>query len=343
MTPACVENCQVCDKMVRARAQTLQCNSCDCWVHAKCIKISLAFYRFIQDNPSDYVNIEVKCPACKHGSCPPAFTSAAASSASDDEGLDVTCVPSTPVSTSTPSPSPENSIVNLLLPPKPALKTYAAVVATPSGSGELSTKVKKRTPKPRNRDALPLTQDIADRVRHLEEIITRHTPCEVTPLNTGSAKRPNRDRCLIVIRAPESSKANPTERMLDDQNFLQNMVSVLFDDNEDGINVVSAFRLGKKPDDPRSNPRPLKVVLKDTDEARRVFSRTSRLKGLDYRVVRDLSPEDRIRMRDAVQELKQRRQLGETNLQIVDFQVVVRRPRVVWHPVALLPRPCSPN
>ena len=115
------------------------------------------------------------------------------------------------------------------------------------------------------------------------------------------------------------------------------MVAKLFDQDEGGVSVISAFRMGRRSDDPSVSPRPLKVVLDSSVTCRRVFSRVHRLKGESYRVLRDLSPEDRVRMRQAVQELKERKHNGENNLHIVDFRVVVRRPRVVWHPVVLLP------
>ena len=145
------------------------------------------------------------------------------------------------------------------------------------------------------------------------------------------------------MNAPEPVKEVAAERILEDQKFLQQMVTTLFDPDEKGIQVLSAFRLGKKPDQPASSPRPLKVVLDSSEECRRVFSRVHRLKGEPYRVLRDLSPEDRVRMRQAVQELKERRMNGESNLHIVDFRVVARRPRVVWHPVVILPTGTPPQ
>ena len=86
-----------------------------------------------------------------------------------------------------------------------------------------------------------------------------------------------------------------------------------------------------------TRPRPLKVVLQDDIERLRVLKRTYRLKGEPFRELRDLSPEDRIKMRNAVEELKSRRAKGETNLHIMDFQVIRRVHRVHWEPVVLLP------
>ena len=112
--------------------------------------------------------------------------------------------------------------------------------------------------------------------------------------------------------------------MNDDGLFLRKCISRLFDESEQGVCIVSAYRLGKKHDDATANPRPLKVVLESESECRRILSRTSRLKGENFFIVQDLSPEDRVKMRTALMELKQRKQLGEENLKIVDFQVVTR-------------------
>ena len=118
------------------------------------------------------------------------------------------------------------------------------------------------------------------------------------------------------------------------------MVSLLFDEGEPPIEVLTAFRLGRKSDD-SSKPRPLKVVLGDDEDCRRILRRTFRLKGEEYFVARDLSPEDRIRMREAVKELKERRGNGETNLHIVDFRVVKREPKARWKPILLAPGCCK--
>jgi hypothetical protein len=142
---------------------------------------------------------------------------------------------------------------------------------------------------------------------------------------------------LIIINAPESDKESSAGRIVDDHSFLQEMVSRLFEPGEEGINVLTAFRLGRKPEN-NGTPRPLKVVLQNEEERRRVLRRTFRLKGETYFVLRDLSPEDRIKMREAVKDLKTRRLNGEKDLHIVDFQVVQKRPRVVWEPVLLEPK-----
>ena len=132
-------------------------------------------------------------------------------------------------------------------------------------------------------------------------------------------------------------KDSPIARMGDDRTFLNKCVSCLFDESERGIKVLSAFRLGKRKEDPIENPPPLKVVLESEADCQRVLSRTYRLKGQPFYIARDLSPEDRAKLQEAVTELHRRKQLGEGNLQIVDFRVVSRPQKIRWRPVMLVP------
>jgi hypothetical protein len=146
-----------------------------------------------------------------------------------------------------------------------------------------------------------------------------------------------REQCIIILKAPESQGETSEERMEDDRKFLVQCISKLFDVTEPGLHVVSAYRLGKKKEDVIANPRPLKVILESVAECERVFRRTYRLKGEPYYLLRDLCAEDRVKMKEAVEELKRRKQDGEKNLKIVDFQVVQRTVKARWKPVLLEP------
>ncbi|CAI2738735.1 unnamed protein product [Dicrocoelium dendriticum] len=176
---------------------------------------------------------------------------------------------------------------------------------------------------------------VLDRLTQLENLV-KDTSISPKQQTSRDSHRPSRDRCLIVVNAPESSKSTPAERILDDEAFLIRMISLLFDEGEPGINVVSAFRIGRKQED-STKSRPLKIVCQNEDECRRILRRTSRLKGESFYVLRDLSPEDRIKMKSAVGELRTRRANGETDLHIVDFRVVPKTPRTRWRPILVLP------
>ncbi|CAH8452261.1 unnamed protein product [Dicrocoelium dendriticum] len=175
---------------------------------------------------------------------------------------------------------------------------------------------------------------VLNRLSELEKVI-KENPSSRRP-QMPERTPPSRDRCLIIMNAAESNKATPAERILDDQILLERLISLLFDEGEQGINIVSAFRLGRKQEDP-TKFRPLKVVCQTEEECRRILRRTSRLKGEPYYVLRDLSPEDRIKMKKAVEELRTRRGNGETDLHIVDFCVVRKTLRARWRPILLIP------
>ena len=339
--------CVICRKNVTKRSQALQCDNCDSWTHAKCGKISPALYALISE--SDALILKIECTECRNRKT---SSEGVPTSESDSESdADATCIPAAPPSDCTAcSSTPKKSLlpaemINVIetnsSPSAHLVKSYAEVAATPAvpSTSNLTPRKNRKPPKHRQRSS-PSDQISAmmNRIATLENAIEKQRQTNNRPNPSVETTRPGRERCLIIVNAPESKHESAPERILQDQLFLQNMVTKLFDEDEEGINVLSAFRLGKRTLDTNTPPRPLKVVLKSEEECRRVFSRVRRLKDEQYRVLRDLSPEDRIRMREAVKELKERRSNGETNLHIVDFRVVARRPRVVWHPVLILPK-----
>lgn len=309
--------CAHCDKNVPAKSKAVQCSRCDKWIHIDCCGIDEHLYEQLKRSFSATISFH-----CDH--CLPKLNAARRRA-----GLS----PLTPKTDSTPElesssePSDDNEAVSEVSENHKPAKTYASVVAS-------SHNINKRKERRPSDDISLGLQELLNKVNQLETAIkTNKPPFENTKPETGP---PSRERCLIILNASESTKETAAERILDDQLLLKKMVSKLFDSGEDGINVLAAYRLGRKTEDD-SKPRPLKLVLKNEDECRRVLRRTYRLKGEPYFVVRDLSPEDRIKMREAVKTLKERRMNGETNLHIVDFRVVQKRPRVVWKPILLKP------
>ena len=329
--------CKDCEKSVGTKAHALQCDRCDEWLHSKCAGIPSDLYSLLRKY--SVPRLKLFCKKCEQAD--QLDPCKLPGSDSDDSVTNITCVPATcqpatPMSSSTPQHSPVKAVPSQT--DKYSRATYAEALAIPKRGKNLpkASAAVEPTTFLNAANTAPL-QELVYRVQKLEKLI--ESP-KASGSVTTSVKSPtvlNRDRCLIIMHAPEPTKDSAADRILEDQEFLQNMVAKLFDPDEDGINAISAFRLGRKSDDPSVSPRPLKVVLDSSEACRRVFSRVHRLKGESYRVLRDLSPEDRVRMRQAVQELKERKLNGESNLCVVDFRVVVRRPRVVWRPVVLLP------
>ena len=98
-----------------------------------------------------------------------------------------------------------------------------------------------------------------------------------------------------------------------------------------------AFHLGQRTDDCRS-PRPLEVILVTQEERLTILRCTHSLKDQPVRSLCDLAPEDQSKVRDAITELRERQNNGETDLKIRDFRVVWERPHVEWLSMSAPPR-----
>nr|VZI43841.1 unnamed protein product [Spirometra erinaceieuropaei] len=79
---------------------------------------------------------------------------------------------------------------------------------------------------------------------------------------------------------PESSAITPKERISEDLSLFQGLLNNILEPTE-AIEVIKAFRLGKRADNPSMSTRPpgLKVVLASSDQASLIYSRRFRIKG----------------------------------------------------------------
>ena len=156
------------------------------------------------------------------------------------------------------------------------------------------------------------------------------------PLVSVHGRRsPCREQCLIVMNLPEASEASAQARLDHDLALLRPLLIRIFEEGEGtlaaSIKVTAAFRLGRPRDG--GHPRPLKVVLGALDQARSVFQRVHRLRGDPVRILRDLSLEERQKLKAALCSLQERREKGEVDLVIRDFRVVKSRPKLRWQPL----------
>ena len=98
----------------------------------------------------------------------------------------------------------------------------------------------------------------------------------------------------------------------------------------DDVSVQNIVRLGKY-DGAQAMPRSVKVVTASEQQRDKVLTKAKNLHGstLFGRVwiQQDLTVKQRERMRELVQQLKQRKAYGETNLIIVEDNIVLRRQR----------------
>ena len=347
-------NCVCCHKRVAYNSKALQCATCDGWVHIVCCQVAPELYKCIQAFPAPGLNF--LCERCKpfigdaraKAGLLSASPTPRPASVKDNLPSNVVAspTPTTPVendgtSRNTPPASPVRKVTNARdgVPASP-IRSYATVAAASLSSNnkldDVQPPVTKNKKKPENLHGK--IESVMLKVSELEELLKKQPQQSQVSVNQKVPQ--SRNRSLIILNAPESRLETSADGIHHDTQFLERMVSLLFDEGEPAIKVELAFRLGRKNEDPLK-PRPLKVILEEEEQCRRVLKRTFRLKGESFFVVRDLSPEDRIRMREAVKELKERRTKGETNLQIVDFRVVKREPKVRWKPVLLTPHCCN--
>ena len=223
--------------------------------------------------PSDSSDHGVNCVAA-----PPDAVSTLMHSSDEEEFEDA---PTMPLSC-TPSGS------------KPCRQSYAEVASTSPRKSAVAVKKGTRRTRRTTSSAVPV-KELAARVKQLEEFIsnrvladpktgngclqskkkmTQYSASQATkvlpPKNIDaeserktnpkeSRQKPvNRERCIIVLNAPESVEVLPERRMNDDRIFLGNCISRLFDESETGVRIVSAYRLGKK----EMTCRPTRVHLR---------------------------------------------------------------------------------
>lgn len=148
----------------------------------------------------------------------------------------------------------------------------------------------------------------------------------------------SRDRCILFANLSESNSSVSQERVNDDVSAIRGVLNKIFHANDKDIAkeivVRSLFRLGRRTNS--SNiPRLLKVVVDSSTHANYIFSRAHRLEKDSIRILRDLSFDDRSKLKNARNELHKRLLLGEKDLCIRNFRVVRRKPFVRWKPLEL--------
>lgn len=331
----------MCMRPVGSKDYAVQCENCENWIHCECAEISITLYKCLMTTKSKAIHVD--CLRCRPNICPPTTTECVDMQGEEAEietsvDLDQTIVHTTPVSESTPGTSESSDYED-----RKQMKSYAAAVAGASGQPAVSSPMKVSGVQEDRKKPRPRVKDLLVRLQNVENALSKSpSPKTVGTTPLATTNRHDRNQAFILFNAAESDDVDLKTRIDHDRCLLENMVSKLFDVGESGISVISAFRLGKRSNDPVTYPRPLKVVVSSEKECLRVFARTYRLKSEKYQVARDLSPEDRTRMKEAVQELKRRRAEGETNLMIQDFRVIRRPPRVAWKPITILPQvPCK--
>lgn len=321
--------CAICTKSVGPRARAFQCDGCDRWLHVTCAGVSSALYDLIAAEAAPCVKIVCRlCKVVREDTT----DSPVAPVVSNSE------VPTQPLSApeSTPTTCPrsfaEVATASLIVPAVPV----PGPVVTPC------------VPAPGPHPSVPAHRLRVRRGMQGSPTAPTGTSCEPTPRPSGSpvpkpVKTTPREQCFLAMNLAESGESSSQARLDGDLTKLRDVLASLFLPGEEkiaaSVRVLTAFRLGKLRED--GTPRPLKVVLASQDQAQQVTQRSSRLRGSQIRILRDLSPEDRIRMKAALEEIHTRRANGEVDLVIRDFRVMRKRPRVRWVPLTIVVPPSS--
>ena len=109
-------------------------------------------------------------------------------------------------------------------------------------------------------------------------------------------------------------------------------MNLLYEINCDDVSVNDTVRLGRKPIDNASSPRPVLLTLYIVSEGQKdkILLRSKNLKGnsngfAKVFIQQDLTPKQREKRNQLVREMKLRRVNGETSLIIVNDQIVTKR------------------
>jgi hypothetical protein len=141
------------------------------------------------------------------------------------------------------------------------------------------------------------------------------------------AERMKRRTSVIIHGMVESQDTVPEKREEEDGNRVQVMLHEM---NCDQVNVRKVIRLGKRQEGADAKARPIKMVLETEDSKTKVLMRAKNLKGkeggLEHVFLhQDLTPKEREARKVLVQEIKERRSRGESDLIIINGRIVVKR------------------
>ncbi|CAH1240916.1 Hypp6199 [Branchiostoma lanceolatum] len=146
-------------------------------------------------------------------------------------------------------------------------------------------------------------QDKADKGPGQVEVIVKKAMVEQ---KIEERDRENREQNLIIHRGPEPTKPDSQERANLDKTYAERLFAEPLELRR--IDIKAAVRLGKKRDD--MTPRPLKIILQNKDDKRKVLVRLKRLKNADEEFkniseCEDLTKEEREFLKQKVAEARE--------------------------------------
>lgn len=162
--------------------------------------------------------------------------------------------------------------------------------------------------------------------KFVEKAVAVHTAQDTEELE----EREKRKTSLIIHGIKESTSDESEEREEDDMGVVASMLHEL---KCDSATVKKVIRLGKRPDsvgDDSVKPRPIKMVVESVEEKLQIIKSAKNLRTAregdwkDVFIHQDLTIKEREQRRKLVQELKDRKEKGETDLILVGDRIVKR-------------------
>ena len=177
-----------------------------------------------------------------------------------------------------------------------------------------------------------LLDDSKNSKQNVIEYVQKAVEAQAQETKDEELEKEKRKTSIIVHGLPESEAQDSTERAEDDSCIVASMFQAM---KCTDVRVKKAIRLGKyqtvNQDSTPTKPRPVKVTFEsesDKDEALKMSKNLRRTEeGVWYSVFmhQDLTVKERELRKTLVQELKQRRAMGETDLIMVGLKIVKRR------------------
>jgi len=140
--------------------------------------------------------------------------------------------------------------------------------------------------------------------------------------------RERRKNNVIIHGLPEPRAAEADDRKKEDCDRAQELLHKL---SCDDVSVKRIARLGPPPTGSDNRPRPVKLDLSSAESCNKVLKQAKNLRSVpedhwkNVFVQQDFTPKERAARRLLVQELKARKEAGETDLIIVNGKIVKKR------------------
>lgn len=292
--------CVDCGKMVQATQQGLKCDGCGFWHHTVCEKVNEEIYSFLCNHNGEQ-SLLWYCRKCIV-TC---------------KGMRVMMM-----AMQEQQQHMEEKLNNLVATVQGRFDKQDAQNSKLDAGESTANRVEQKV------DALMITvknnKDIGSSVG---EAVT----AKLTEDKLEADEISKRKTSIIIHGLKESVSESADERKQADADLSSDMFHVIKCDN---VTVNSAVRLGKKQDDPVTNPRALKLVMASEEQKVQILKQAKNLKsgkgeGWDRVYIhQDLTPKQRQLRQGLVQEMKQRQAKGEKNLIIANGRIVTKHVRV---------------